>query len=361
MSEAATGTSNGLKTEQIKIYGDQRLKAMLEAISVGQDCSQSAAGRDAIEQRFADLLPGFDIDHFIEGRVSEDDLHALIQGDLSVDDLELDDEDAHDPTDRDPTHYSAPITPEQLASEGAVCSYDTLREVAGDLLDGGYWNEEFEVHPSRVDETTLRQNHRTASRVLAGMARSQMTNGVVAGDMLDELVEDYALHLTTRMDEDRGERYIRERYGDLVRSHFWRHPHPEKDVYFASKARYLTAAQGIIDELHGPLRDDVPAIFTHAAWEHANGTEIPEQEWHADLGELLNSVVAARRMAVDLQVQEGDFATLDIKMVDDAKDGCHHLTLLAKRAYDAYQQQVGSYHRTRVEEHHIPRSVGESL
>jgi hypothetical protein len=304
-------------------------------------------------------LPEFDIDHFIEGRVSEGDLRALAQGDLSVDDLELDEEDTHDPTDRDPAHYSAPITPDQLASEGAECSYDTLREVAGDLLDGGYWNEEFEVHPSRVGETTLRQNHKIASRVLAGMVRSQMTDGVVSGEVLDEFVETHCLHLTTRMDEDRGEQYIREKYGDLIRSHFWRHPHPEKNVYFASKARYLTAAQRIIDELHGPLRDDIPAIFTHTTWEQANETELSEQEWHADLGELLNSVVAARRMVLDLQ--EADFATLEIEMVDDAKDGCHHLTLLAKRAYEAYHQQVSSYHRSRVEAHHVADDVGESL
>ncbi|WP_231190299.1 hypothetical protein [Haladaptatus sp. DYF46] len=359
MSEAATSTSDGAKTEQVKIYSDTRHKAMLEAISAGLDCSQSAAGRDAIEQRFADLLPEFDIEHFIEGRVSEEDLHALAQGDLSVDDLELDNEDAHDPTDRDPAHYSATITPEQLASEGAKCCYDTLREAAGDLVDSGYWGETFEVHPSRVGETTLRQNHKITSRVLAGMARSKMTSGVVSGDMLDKLVEDYALHLTSRMDQTRGEQHIRETYGDLVRSHFWRHPHPEKDLYFTSKARYLTAASGIIDELHGPLQDDVPAVFAHTTWNHANGTEIPEQEWHADLGALLKSAVAARRMAVDLQ--EGDFETLDIEMIDDAKDGCHHLTLLAKRAINAYQNQVGSYHRRRVEDHHVSYDVAKLL
>lgn len=347
------------KTNQIKVYGDERDKTMIEAISAGLECSQAAAGRTAIERLFTDLYPELDWEAVEQGRISNDDLRALVQGDLSIDDLKLDDEDAHDPTDRDPAHYSAPITPDQLASEGAECGYDTLRAVAGDLLDGGYWNEEFEVHPSRVGDTTLRQNHKIASRVLAGMVRSQMTDGVVSGEVLDEFVETHCLHLTTRMDEDRGEQYIREKYGDLIRSHFWRHPHPEKDVYFTSKARYLTAAQGIIDELHGPLQDDVPTIFAHTTWEQANETEISEQEWHADLGELLNSVVAARRMVLDLQ--EADFATLEIEMIDDAKDGCHHLTLLAKRAYEAYHQQVSRYHRSRVEAHHLADDVGESL
>ena len=262
MSEAAASTSTDAKTEQVKIYSDRRHKAMLEAISVGLDCSQSAAGRDAIEQRFADLLPEFDITHFIEGRVSEDDIHALIQGNLSVDDLELDEEDTHDPTDRDPAHYSAPITPDQLASEGAECNYDTLREVAGDLVDGGYWDETFEVHPSRVGETTLRQNHKIASRILAGMARAKTKSGMIPGAVLDELVKTYCPHLTTRMDDKRGEQYIRDKYGEIVRSHFWGHPDPDKDVFFVSKAHYVSSVTGIMD---GVVADADPVEETLGA------------------------------------------------------------------------------------------------
>jgi hypothetical protein len=345
------------KTNQIKVYGDERDKTMIEAISAGLDCSQAAAGRKAIERLFTDLYPELDWEAVEQGRVSNDDLRALAQGDLSVDDLELDEEDVHDPTDRDPAHYSATVTPEQLASEGAECSYDTLREAASDLVDGGYWGEEFEVHPSRVSDTTLRQNHKIASRVLAGMARSKTKNGVIPGEVLDDLVETYCLHHTTRMDETRGEQHIRETYGDLLRSHFWRHPHPDNDVFFVSKARYVAAAKGIIDDLHGQIHDDVPSIFTYATWEPAKGSEVSEQKWHAALGKLLKSAVTARRMALDLEA--ADLDPLGIETVDDARDACHHLTLLTNRMYEAYERNVSDYHRTRVENHHIPCDLDE--
>lgn len=371
MSEAATETNNGLKNEQIKIYGDKIIKAMLEAISAGLNCSQSAGGRDAIEQRFADLYPDLDPEHIRDCRVSEDDLRALAQGDLSVDDLELDDEDAQNLNDRDPAHYSAPITPDQLSNEGAECSYDTLREAAGDLVDGGYWDETFEVHPSRVGETTLRQNHKIASRILAGMARAKTKSGMIPGAILDELVEMYCLHLTTRMDDKRGEQYIRDKYGEIVRSHFWGHPDPDKDVFFVSKAHYVSSVTGIMDEvladadpveetLGAPLTSlakNVPTIFSHAKWQAVTDTQKSEQEWHSDLGALLKQTVIVQRVALDLHATE--LEPLGIEVEDDSKDECHQLIRLAKHVYKQYESSVKAYHRTRVEEHHAPHSIDE--
>ncbi|WP_227380617.1 hypothetical protein [Haladaptatus halobius] len=369
MSEAATSTSSGNKEHQMKYYGDERDKTEREAISAGLGCSLSAVNREAIDRLYADLYPDLDPEHIREGRVSEDDLHALAQGDLSVDDLELDEEDAHDPTDRDPAHYSAPITPDQLASEGAECSYETLRDAAGDLVDGGYWGDEFEVHPSRVGETTLRQNHKIASRILAGMARAKTTSGMIPEAVLDELVETHCLHLTTRFDTKRGEQHIRETYGDLVRSHFWQHPDPDKDVYFVSKAHYVSSVKGILDEqldsadsveriMGAPLASlvkNVPAIFSHAEWQEATGTQKSEQEWHRDLSTFLKQAMIVRQVALDLNATE--LNPLDLALAEEAKDECHHLLLLAKRAYDQYESNVRGYHRTRVEEHHAPSSI----
>ncbi|RBI60342.1 hypothetical protein DMJ13_18610 [halophilic archaeon] len=93
------------------------------------------------------------------------------------------------------------MIPEQLANEGTELGYETL----ADPVDGGLWSEELEIDESRVDETMLRQNHKTASRVLAGLARSKTQSGLIPGAVLDELVGTYCLHLTTRFDTERGE------------------------------------------------------------------------------------------------------------------------------------------------------------
>lgn len=105
--------------------------------------------------------------------MSADDLCALAQGDFSVDDFELGEENDHDPAGGDPASYSAAVTPERLASEGAELGYETLVDAVADPVDGELWSEELESDETRVGETTLRQNqdHKTASRVLAGLAR----------------------------------------------------------------------------------------------------------------------------------------------------------------------------------------------
>lgn len=80
------------------------------------------------------------------------------------------------------------------------------------------------------------------------MARSETQSGVLPDTILDEPVETYCLHRMMQMDDDRGEQYIRETYGELVRSQFWRHPFPARDVLFASKAHYVTAVESVIDD-----------------------------------------------------------------------------------------------------------------
>ncbi|RBI58731.1 hypothetical protein DMJ13_25660 [halophilic archaeon] len=120
------------------------------------------------------------------------------------------------------------MTPDQLASESAELSYETLSDAVADPVDGGLWSEELEIDESRVSEMTLRQNHKTASRVLAGLARSKTQSSLIPESVLNELVGTYCLHLTTRFDIERGEQHIRDTYGERKSSQFWRHPDPDR-------------------------------------------------------------------------------------------------------------------------------------
>lgn len=91
----------------------------------------------------------------------------------------------------------------------------------------------------------------------------------------------------------------------------------------------IAAVESVIDDRHESLYGDVPAIFTHRDWKRATKTQISEREWHRDHGGLLEDAVAARRVALDCEV--ADLEALGIELADDAKDVCHHLTVLSKR------------------------------
>lgn len=62
--------------------------------------------------------------------------------------------------------------------------------------------------------------------------------------------------------------------------------------------------------------------------------------------------MTAHRVALDLHTAE--LQPLDLDVEENAKDACHQLLLIAERAYDQYKSTVGSYHQTRVEDHHAP-------
>lgn len=80
MSETPTTAASGPNQTSIKIYGDQRVKAMVEAISAGLGCSQSAAGREAIKQLFDECFPDLDPKQVKQGCNSEANLCTLAHG-----------------------------------------------------------------------------------------------------------------------------------------------------------------------------------------------------------------------------------------------------------------------------------------
>ena len=131
------------------------------------------------------------------------------------------------------------VTPEDLAEPGPELDWETLWDAVTNPEDGGYWNDDLEIHESHVGEDTLKASHRPAARILTGLARSQAyENGVVPRETIDELVDTYCLHLTNRVadaEQERGEEHIRETYTDLVTDQLYENPSPTADSYYCSK------------------------------------------------------------------------------------------------------------------------------
>ncbi|RBI60343.1 hypothetical protein DMJ13_18615 [halophilic archaeon] len=115
-------------------------------------------------------------------------------------------------------------------------------------------------------------------------------------------------------------------------------------------------SRGIMDEPLASLAQTVPTIFSHSNWEQATDTQIPDQEWHRSLGVLLKHAVTAHRGALDLHAAELRPHALG---VEETNDACHQLLLVAERVSDWYGSTVGSYHRSRVEDHHTPSRIDE--
>ncbi len=174
---------------------------------------------------------------------------------------------------------------------------------------------------------------------------------VVRAEVLDELVETYAMHLMTRMDDTRGREHIRTEYGRILRTQLWADPRPTSDLYYTSEERYLTALAVVCDETTAVLRETTPAIFDRRAWAEATDTQKSEREWHADVGWVLNAVATARQIVDDVAART--LRQLEVTVDEDAKDPCHHLTRLAVSVVKAYRTTVDPVDRQRIKEHHI--------
>lgn len=69
--------------------------------------------------------------------------------------------------------------------------------------------------------------------------------------------------------------------------------------------------------------------------------------------------MAARQVA--LACEAANLESLKIKLENNVRDIYHHLTLLSKYVYETNEREVGGYHRTYVENHHVACTVDEIL
>ncbi|MFB9807181.1 hypothetical protein ACFFQF_18980 [Haladaptatus pallidirubidus] len=242
------------KNVQKTFWTDSHGDAQLDALAAINDCSQGALLRSLVEEAFIDRFDDLDPEHIEHGRVSVEDLQALANDELTVDDLDLETE-APEPVEKhESDSYYLTVTPDDLAEPGPELEWDTLRDAVKNPEDGGYWNDELEIHESRLNSTTLKASHRPAARILTGLARSQVyENRIVPQATIDELIDEYCLHLTNRVTDDeqeRGKEYIRETYTSLVADHLYENPSPIAESYYCTKTQLQTRLQAEVNTAH---------------------------------------------------------------------------------------------------------------
>lgn len=195
------------KDIQKTFWTDSHGDAKLETLAAFNDCSQGAVLRELVDDAFAEQFDDLDPTYIEQSRVSIEDLRALANDEITVDELNLEFESDKSIGEYEPDSYYLTVTPEDLAEPGPELDWATLRDAVKNPEDGGYWNDDLEIHPSRVSENTLKASHRPAARILTGLARSEAyENGVIPEDTITELVDTYCLHLTNRVADAEQER-----------------------------------------------------------------------------------------------------------------------------------------------------------
>ncbi|RBI60100.1 hypothetical protein DMJ13_20810 [halophilic archaeon] len=254
---ATTQTTQQSQTEprrkdvQKTFWTDSNGDTKLDALAALHDCSQGALVRTLVDDAFTDQFDDLDPTHIEQGRVSVEDLQALANNEITVDDLDVESDPDTSIAEYEPDSYYLTVTPDDLAEPGPELDWETLRDAVKNPEDGGYWNDDLEIHESRVSEDTLKASHRPAARILTGLARSRAyENGVVPRETIDDLVDTYCLHLTNRVadaEQERGEEHIRETYTSLVTDQLYENPSPTADSYYCSKDALRTRLQTELD------------------------------------------------------------------------------------------------------------------
>ncbi|RBI60001.1 hypothetical protein DMJ13_20155 [halophilic archaeon] len=329
--------------------------AQLEALAALNDCSQGAVLRKLIDDAFTEQFDDLDPAHIEHGRVSVEELQALANDETTVEELDLKSNPGTSIGEHEPDSYYLTVTPEDLADPGPELDWETLRDAVKNPEDGGYWNDNLEVHPSRVGENTLKASHRPAARILTAIARSKAyENEIIPHETIDELVDSYCLHLTNRVTDDeqeRGEEHIRETYTDLITDLLYENPSPTVVSYYCSRDQLQARLQTELDTAHN-VAERADTITDFDVWkpddvdDNVNDNDNNEDEtteaelrleWKHDLGHWFKDLVRAKHIGrtYATELRRGNY---DLDHVDDpgitACDAMHNSLHTALNAFD---------------------------
>jgi hypothetical protein len=333
------------KNVQKTFWTDRQGDTQLEVLAVLNDCSQGALLRSLVEEAFTEEFDDLDPAYIERDRVSVEDLQALANGELTADDLDLTTDTTDSIGEYEPDSYYLTVTPDDLAEPGPELDWETLRDAVENPEDGGYWNDDLEIHDSRVGEETLRASHQPAARILTALARSKATkNGIVPRAIIEDLIDEYCLHLTNRVTDDeqeRGKAHIRETYSELVTAHLYENPSPTAESYYRSKKRLEERLQVEVDTSQ-TVREHADMITDIDAWKTRQETiantdtekvaadldgatdEEVRQMWIEDLvywmGDLARAKHVGRVHAAALQSSEYDSSTPNEEQTGDDKE-----------------------------------------
>jgi hypothetical protein len=125
-------------------------------------------------------------------------------------------------------------------------------------------------------------------------------NGVVPHDMIEDLVDDYCLHLTNRLtdtEQERGEEYIRETYTDLITDQVYENLSPVANSYYATKPHLQARLQAEIETAQR-VTDRAETVTDFEVWKQTqDGTtddEILREQWYSDLMTWLEDIARAK-------------------------------------------------------------------
>ncbi|WP_433631207.1 hypothetical protein [Halomicrococcus sp. NG-SE-24] len=330
------------KNTQKTFWTDNEGNTQLEALAAVNDCSQGAVLRKLVDDAFTEQFDNLDPAHIEQGHVSVDDLRALANGETTVDELDLQAKTSEPVDGYDADSYYLTVTPDDLAEPGPELDWATLRDAVKNPEDGGYWNDDLEIHESRVGENTLKASHRPAARILTGLARSQAyENGVIPQMTVDDLVDTYCLHLTDRVadaEQERGKEHIRETYTSLVTDQLYENPSPTADSYYCSTDHLQTRLQTEIDtaqsvaERAGTITDFYTWKSTDDADEDDETNNLRE-EWQRELARWLTDIARAKHAGrtYGTELRRGDYE------IDDADESMTAFDAVHARLHDALE------------------------
>ena len=345
------------KTIQKTFWTDSQGDAQLDALAALNDCSQGALLRSFVEEAYTEAFDDLDPAHIEQNQVSVNDLQALANDEITVDDLELTTDTSEPVTEYEPNSYYLTVTPDDLAEPGPELDWGTLRDAVENPEDGGYWNDELEIHESRVGETTLKASHRPAARILTGLARSKAyENGIVPHDMIVDLVDEYCLHLTNRLTDDeqeRGKAHIRETYTNLIATLLYENPSPVANSYYATKTNLHSRLQAEIDMAHR-VADRAETVTEFDAWQQTQDSvtddENLRQQWYSELTMWLEDIArtkhAGRTYVTELQRGTYEYKDSEAKTAFDALHSNIHDAIAAFEDVPA-KDRVTSYRTSR--------------
>jgi len=351
------------KDETLTAYCTPGQKNLAHALA--EEVYNSSIGgliRHLLEEAGHDQFDDEVVQTILSGDVTEDEAIALVKDEVSVEDInELPASAVADGGNAtQPSNYSAQLTTAELKQTGRELSWDELRTIVADPEDGGRWSETLEIHPDRVPETAFKRRQKPVARVLTAMARAESYNGLLPADDLTDLIDTYCLHLTDRLNEERGKDYIRRTYRQNVEEYLWEHPNPSVNTYYTNEDRYLTAVDATIQEDINPaLVEDTPAIFNQSAWEQAADRDVATVEWRDDLGDYIE--FAATASAIGNEIDKDELAEMDFEQQEEANDAAHHFVQLWTAFLEDYREKVPKQERERVESHHVTDAALERL
>jgi hypothetical protein len=165
--------------------------------------------------------------------------------------------------------------------------------------------------------------------------------------MIEELIDDYCLHLTNRLtdtEQERGEEYIRETYTDLITDQLYENPSPVANSYYATKPHLQSRLQAEIEMAHC-VTDRAETVTDFEVWQHTQDSTTDDEnlreQWYSDLITWLEDIARAKHAGRTYvtELRRDTYNNADSE-TETAFDSLHANIHDALEAFDALPTEV---------------------